>query len=72
GRSVGVVIETTDDHGAEESGMGVPISGSAEEMAATLGRFGDMGFTRVELMLWENSLAGLEGAADVVRLLDAG
>ena len=72
GRSVGVIIETTDDHRAEESGMGVPISGSAQEMAATLGRFGGMGFTRVELMLWENSLPGLEGAAEVVRLLGGG
>jgi alkanesulfonate monooxygenase SsuD/methylene tetrahydromethanopterin reductase-like flavin-dependent oxidoreductase (luciferase family) len=70
GRSVGVVVETTDDHGAEENGMGVPISGSAEEIATTLRRFAEMGFTRVEVMLWENTMAGLEGLAAVLRLLD--
>jgi alkanesulfonate monooxygenase SsuD/methylene tetrahydromethanopterin reductase-like flavin-dependent oxidoreductase (luciferase family) len=70
GRSVGVTMETTDDHGAEEGGMGVPISGSPEEMAANLRRFGEMGCTRVEIMLWEPTMAGLEGAAEVLRLLD--
>jgi alkanesulfonate monooxygenase SsuD/methylene tetrahydromethanopterin reductase-like flavin-dependent oxidoreductase (luciferase family) len=70
GRSVGVIMETTDDHDAEEAGMGVPISGSAEEIAATLRQFAELGFTRVEIMLWENNLAGLEGLAAVLPLLD--
>jgi alkanesulfonate monooxygenase SsuD/methylene tetrahydromethanopterin reductase-like flavin-dependent oxidoreductase (luciferase family) len=70
GRSVGVIMETTDHHGAEEAGMGVSISGSPQEIAATLRQFAELGFTRVEIMLWENNLAGLEGLAAVLPLLD--
>lgn len=69
GRSIGVVVETTDDHTAEASGMGVPISGSAEEIAVTFRRFAEFGISRLELMLWPNTPVALEAAAPVLDLL---
>lgn len=70
GRSIGVMVETTDDHTAEESGLGVPIAGSPEEIAATLRRFAELGVTRVELMLWPNTMAALDAAAPILPLLE--
>ena len=69
GRSIGVIVEPLDQHDAEEIGFGVPITGSAEEIATHLRRFGEMGVTRVELVLVPPTLAALEAAAAVLELL---
>lgn len=69
GRSIGVIVEPLDEHNAEEAGLGVPIAGSAEEIAAQLRRFGDMGVTRVELVLMPPTMAALEAVAPVLELL---
>lgn len=68
-RSVGVFVEPAPAGGAEDAGLGVPISGSAEQIAETLSRFADIGVTRVELMLWPNTAASLEAVAPVMELL---
>jgi alkanesulfonate monooxygenase SsuD/methylene tetrahydromethanopterin reductase-like flavin-dependent oxidoreductase (luciferase family) len=70
GRSIGVIVEALDQHDAEDTGLGVPIAGSAEEIAATMRVFADMGVTRIELMLWPNTPASLEAVAPVLQLLD--
>ncbi len=70
GRSIGVIVELLDVHEAEEIGLGVPITGSAAEVAATLRTFAQMGVTRIELMLWPNTPASLEAVAPVLELLD--
>ena len=71
GRSIGVIVEPLDEHDAEALGLGVPIAGSAEEIAATVRQFAAMGVTRVELMAWPNTPASLEALAPVLQLLDS-
>ena len=70
GRSIGVFVEPTDDHRAEASGMGIPISGSLANIGHTLRSFGDMGVTRLELVLWPATPAALEAVAPVLPMLD--
>jgi len=70
GRSIGVFVEALDEHDAEELGLGVPITGSAEEIAATLRTFAGMGVTRLEIMPWPNSMASLEALGPILQLLD--
>jgi hypothetical protein len=36
GRSIGVFVEPTDEHTAEATGFGVPITGSPGEIAETI------------------------------------
>ena len=69
GRSIGVFVEPTDDHRAAASGMGIPISGSLEEIGDRLRAFDDMGVTRLELVLWPNTAAALEAVAPVLSML---
>jgi alkanesulfonate monooxygenase SsuD/methylene tetrahydromethanopterin reductase-like flavin-dependent oxidoreductase (luciferase family) len=70
GRSIGVFVEPTDDHSAEATGLGVPITGSAAEIAETLARFGEIGVTRVELVPWPGTEESLEAIGPVIELLD--
>lgn len=69
GRSVGVFVEPTDDHGAEAMGLGVPVTGSPAEIAETVGRFEEIGVTRVELALWPTTTVSLEAIAQSIELL---
>jgi len=69
GRSVGVIVEPTDDHSAEETGLGIPITGSAAEIAETIARFGEIGMTRVELMLWPGTEDSLDAVGPAIGLL---
>ena len=71
GRSIGVVVEPTDESGAEAADMGVPIRGSAAEIADTFRAFADMGVTRLELMLWPVIGPVVEAMAPVLAALDA-
>ena len=71
GRSIGVWVESTDDHGVEAADLGVPITGTAEEIAGTLSTFAEMGVTRLELMVWPNTLAAVEAMRPVVAALDS-
>src|SRR3972149_10754240 len=69
GRSIGVWVESTDDHGVEAADLGVPITGTAEEIAGTLSTFAEMGVTRLELMVWPNTLAAVEAMRPAVAAL---
>ena len=64
-RSIGVWVEPGTGGGVAAAGLGEPISGSPAQIADALGRFGDMGVDRVEIMLWpgnEEILAAVEPA----------
>jgi alkanesulfonate monooxygenase SsuD/methylene tetrahydromethanopterin reductase-like flavin-dependent oxidoreductase (luciferase family) len=71
GRSIGVWVEPTDDHGAEAADLGVPITGTADEIAATFATFAAMGVTRIEVMLWPDTVAAVEAMRPVLAALDA-
>jgi len=70
GKSAGIVVEPTSLTGAAEV-LGVPVSGSAEEVADGLRTFRDGGFTHVEVILWPPTRAALEAMAPVLELLGA-
>ncbi len=71
GRSIGVWVESTDDHGAEAADLGVPITGTAKEIAGTFSTFAQMGVTRLEVMLWPNTLVAVEAMRPVLAALDS-
>ncbi len=56
-------------HGADDY-LGVPVRGSAEEIADSIRAFGAGGFTSVEVMVWPPTLAALEAMAPVIERLD--
>ena len=70
GRSAGVVVEPTSFTGSAEV-LGVPVRGSAEEIAAAFRGFRTGGFTQLELLLWPPTIAALDAMAPVLELLDA-
>ena len=64
-RSIGVFVEPGTEGAAEAAGLGVPISGSTDQIANSLSRFEQLGVDRVEIMLWpgdEETLAAIEPA----------
>jgi alkanesulfonate monooxygenase SsuD/methylene tetrahydromethanopterin reductase-like flavin-dependent oxidoreductase (luciferase family) len=69
GRSIGVFVEPTDDHSAEETGLGVPISGSPSEIAETIRKFEEVGATRVEIVLWPNTEESLDAVGPAIDRL---
>jgi alkanesulfonate monooxygenase SsuD/methylene tetrahydromethanopterin reductase-like flavin-dependent oxidoreductase (luciferase family) len=69
GRSAGILVEPTPVTGAADV-LGVPVSGTAEEIADAFRAFGAAGFTQLELILWPPTLAALESMAPVIELLD--
>ena len=71
GRSIGVMVEPTDAHGAEAADLGVPIIGTAAEIASTFTTFAAMGVTRLEVMLWPNTVAAVEAMQPVLAALDS-
>jgi len=69
GRSVGIFVEPTDATGAEAIGFGVPVRGSADQVADAIHAFADAGITRVECMLWPTTIATLEAMGPVLERL---
>lgn len=69
-RSIGVHVEPTDDHGAEAAGLGIPISGSPAEIAATITGFREIGVTRVELILWPGTVGALDALEPAIALIN--
>jgi alkanesulfonate monooxygenase SsuD/methylene tetrahydromethanopterin reductase-like flavin-dependent oxidoreductase (luciferase family) len=65
GRSVGVVVEPGSDRSAEETGFGVPITGSLDQITDTIAGFADVGVTRVEVHPWPQTIDVLEQLAPV-------
>jgi alkanesulfonate monooxygenase SsuD/methylene tetrahydromethanopterin reductase-like flavin-dependent oxidoreductase (luciferase family) len=70
GRSAGIIVEPTEATGAAEA-LGMPVSGSPEEIADALRAFHAGGFTQIEILLWPRTLAALEAMAPVLDLLDS-
>jgi alkanesulfonate monooxygenase SsuD/methylene tetrahydromethanopterin reductase-like flavin-dependent oxidoreductase (luciferase family) len=70
GRSIGVFVEPTDDHSAETTGLGIPITGSPADIAETITRFAEIGATRVELVLWPGTEESLDAVESVMDLLN--
>lgn len=66
GRSIGVWLTAGEPAKAEEMGLGVPLSGSSEQVADSLGSFAEMGFTRVELNLVPGEPAAFDLAAETI------
>jgi alkanesulfonate monooxygenase SsuD/methylene tetrahydromethanopterin reductase-like flavin-dependent oxidoreductase (luciferase family) len=69
GRSAGIAVEPTSVTGAADV-LGVPVRGSAEEIADAFRAFGAAGFTQLELLLWPPTLAALDAMVPVLELLD--
>ncbi len=65
-------IEPTAATGAEAIGFGVPIRGSADQIADAIRAFKDVGVTQVECIPWPPTLESLEALRPVVERLDAG
>ncbi|MDP9467942.1 MAG: LLM class flavin-dependent oxidoreductase [Chloroflexota bacterium] len=70
GRSIGVVVEPTDDSGAEAADMGIPIRGTPTEIADTFKVFAGMGVTRLEVLLWPDTGPVVQALAPVLAALD--
>lgn len=68
-RSIGVFVEPTAEHTAEAAGLGTPITGSAGQIAETVARFHAIGATRVELILWPNTLESLDAVRPAIERL---
>jgi alkanesulfonate monooxygenase SsuD/methylene tetrahydromethanopterin reductase-like flavin-dependent oxidoreductase (luciferase family) len=69
GKSAGIVIEPTSVTGSEA--LGIPIRGSAAEIADVLRGFGATGFTNVEVIVSPPTVAAVDAMAPVLELLDA-
>jgi alkanesulfonate monooxygenase SsuD/methylene tetrahydromethanopterin reductase-like flavin-dependent oxidoreductase (luciferase family) len=70
GKSAGIVVEPTSITGAEAI-LGMPIHGSAAQIADELRAFGAAGFTNLELIVWPPSLEAVSAMAPVLELLAA-
>ena len=71
GRSAGIVVEPTAVTGAADV-LGVPVAGSAAEIATAFRGFEAGGFTQLELMLWPPTMPALEAMAPVLAELRRG
>jgi alkanesulfonate monooxygenase SsuD/methylene tetrahydromethanopterin reductase-like flavin-dependent oxidoreductase (luciferase family) len=65
GRSVGVWVEPGEASVAEELGLGVPLSGSVDQIAQAVLDFADIGVTRVELNMIPSTPEAIEIACEV-------
>jgi alkanesulfonate monooxygenase SsuD/methylene tetrahydromethanopterin reductase-like flavin-dependent oxidoreductase (luciferase family) len=69
GRSAGIFVEPTDATGSEAVGLGVPLRGSADQVADGIRAFAGVGVTHVECMLWPPTVASLEAMGPVLERL---
>ncbi|MFZ2016629.1 MAG: hypothetical protein WAV00_22640, partial [Nocardioides sp.] len=65
GRSVAAMVEPGPVRTAEETGFGVPITGSVEQITDAIAGFAAVGVTRVELHPWPQTIEVLEQLAPV-------
>jgi alkanesulfonate monooxygenase SsuD/methylene tetrahydromethanopterin reductase-like flavin-dependent oxidoreductase (luciferase family) len=70
GRSAGIIVEPTAATGSEAMGLGVPVRGSADQVADAIRAFTEVGVTQVECMLWPTTVATLEAMGPVLERLD--
>ncbi len=70
GRSAGIIVEPTDETGSEAVGLGVPVRGSADQVADAIRAFTGVGVTQVECLLWPATMTTLEAMGPVLERLD--
>lgn len=70
GRSAGIVVEPTAVTGAADV-LGVPIRGSATEVADALLALRAGGFDHLEILLWPSTIAALDAMAPVLERVEA-
>lgn len=68
-RSIGVWVEPGTGDGVAAAGLGEPISGSTAQIVDALGRFGEMGVDRVEILLWPGNEEILAAVAPAIAQL---
>lgn len=68
-RSVGVFVEVDSAGMAEALDLGVPITGSVDEITDTIARFADVGVTRVEIHPLPHTIDALAQLAPVFAAL---
>ncbi|HYL39902.1 MAG TPA: LLM class flavin-dependent oxidoreductase [Candidatus Binatus sp.] len=71
GRSAGIVIEPTSITAADNV-LGLPIRGSAAEIAQALMAFHAAGFDHLEVIPWPSTIAALDAMAPVLEIVRAG
>lgn len=69
GRSVGVIVEPGSERTAEQTGFGVPITGSVEQITDAIAGFADVGVTRVEIHPWPQTIEVLDQLTPVFENL---
>jgi alkanesulfonate monooxygenase SsuD/methylene tetrahydromethanopterin reductase-like flavin-dependent oxidoreductase (luciferase family) len=69
GRSAGIFVEPTEATGTEAFGLGVPVRGSADQVADGIRAFAGVGVTQVECMVWPTTIAALEAMGPVLERL---
>jgi alkanesulfonate monooxygenase SsuD/methylene tetrahydromethanopterin reductase-like flavin-dependent oxidoreductase (luciferase family) len=69
GRSVGVIVEPGSERAAEQTGFGVPITGSVEQITDAIAGFAHVGVTRVEIHPWPQTIEVLDQLAPVFENL---
>lgn len=69
GKSAGVVVEPTSFSGSEAV-FGLPIRGTAREIADACRAFGTAGYTNLELLVWPPTLAAIDALAPMIEMLD--
>ncbi len=70
GRSAGIFVEPAEATGSQAAGFGVPIRGSADQIADALHAFTEVGVTQIECVPWPATIATLEAMRPVVERLD--
>jgi alkanesulfonate monooxygenase SsuD/methylene tetrahydromethanopterin reductase-like flavin-dependent oxidoreductase (luciferase family) len=68
GRSAGIIVEPTSISGAADV-LGVPIRGSAAEIAAGLRAFQAAGFDHLEVVPWPPTVEALDAMGPVLELV---
>ncbi len=56
--------------GVEAMGLGVPVRGSADQVADAIRAFAEVGVTQVECLTWPTTIASLEAMGPVVERLN--
>ncbi len=69
-RSIGVFLEPSNHGLAEGIGLGVPISGSTEEVAETIQRFAEMGITMLEIAPVPFDGQTMDYLAELMQVID--
>lgn len=71
GRSIGVFAELTDDRVVEETGLGVPLRGSPDELAERVHEFASMGVSMLEIIPAPFDARAMDGLGQLIQILDA-